>query len=92
MGGIRRRHGVHRGLTPWGWALAVALVVLIILAVVDSSPGVYIGLIAVVVIAALLLNMSFPSPQSRGMPRGDVGRTDFGGEATGRYRRERGLD
>jgi hypothetical protein len=74
--GARRWH-----LTPAGWALTVALLVFIVLAIVDPGRGVFAGLILVVIIWAVLLGMSFPSGRARGMYRGDVGRSDFGGDA-----------
>jgi hypothetical protein len=76
-------------LTPWGWILTVALVVLAILAIVDPGPGVIIGLIAVIFVWAGLLSSSFPSSQmmSRSRFLGGTG-GDAGEEAAKRYERE----
>jgi hypothetical protein len=93
---LRYREGMsgtdHRSrwrLTPWGWLLAVALLVLVILVIVDPSRYVYIGLIAVIVVWAALLSASFPSSQMTMRSRfpGEPGR-DFGEEAAERYERE----
>jgi hypothetical protein len=76
-------------LTPWGWILTVALLVLVILAIVAPSPGVVIGLIAVIVVWAGLLASSFPSSQMTMRSRfpGEPGE-DLGAEAAERYERE----
>lgn len=79
-------------LTPWGWILTVALFVLVILAIVAPSPGVIIGLIAVIFVWAGLLTSSFPSSQLTMRSRfpGQLGSdADFGKEAAERYERER---
>jgi hypothetical protein len=78
-------------LTPWGWILAVALVVLVILAIVDPSPGVVIGSIAVIFVWAGLLTSSFPSSQMTMRSRfpGQLGSdADFGQEAAERHKHE----
>lgn len=76
-------------LTPWGWILTAALLVLVILVIVDPSRYVYIGLIAVIVVWAGLLNASFPSSQMTMRTRfpGESGR-DFGQEAAEQHERE----
>ncbi|MFZ0040805.1 MAG: hypothetical protein WAK93_05825 [Solirubrobacteraceae bacterium] len=65
-----------------GWLLVVGLVVLVPLAIVDPTRGVYVVLIGVIVLVAILLGMNFPSAQARAMPRGMAGRTDFGRQAS----------
>jgi uncharacterized membrane protein YhaH (DUF805 family) len=90
MGGSERREGRSWRLSPWGWILSVALVVLVILVIVAPSPGVIIGLIAVIAIWAALLVSSFPSSQTAMRFPGDAGREDFGAEAAERYEREQG--
>jgi hypothetical protein len=91
MGGARRRHLSGWGLTPLGWILAVALVVLVPLAIIDQSKDAIGGLIAVIVIWGVVLGINFPSARGRGMNRGDVGRMDIGAEEAARYRRGRGM-
>jgi hypothetical protein len=91
--GVGRTRAGHRlcwRLTPAGWLLAVAFVVLAVLAVVDPSGGVYAGLIAVVVLWAVILSAGSPTGSARGMHRGVVGRTDFGREAARDYERQHG--
>jgi protein-S-isoprenylcysteine O-methyltransferase Ste14 len=96
MGGLGRRH--HRTswrLSPWGRILALALVVLVILAVVTPSTGVFLGLAAVILIWAGLLASSFPS--TRAMYNHTIYTTaaaadDLGQEAAEKYDQERGLD
>ncbi len=71
--------------------LTVALVVLVLLAIFDSSKYVVIGLIAVVFVWGVLLSSSFPSSSMtmtsrfRGLAGEDPGR-----EAAEEYERERG--
>ena len=96
MSGNHRMSGRHRRyrfrLTPWGWMLTMALVVLVVLAIVASSPAVYVGLIAVIVIWAALLSSSYPSAR-RGAGRVSAEmRQDPGQEAAERYGREHPLD
>ncbi len=76
-------------LSPWGWILTAALLVLVILTIVDPSRGVIIGLIAVIIVWAGLLSASFPSSQMAMRSRfpGETG-TDLGHEAAERYERE----
>lgn len=83
------RHRSRWRLTPWGWTLTAALPVLVILAFVDPSPGVIIGLIAVIVVWAALLSARLPSSQRTMRSRfpGEQGR-DFGQQAAQRYERE----
>jgi hypothetical protein len=73
-------------LTPWGAILLVAFVVVVVLAIVAPSSGVYAGLAVVIFIWGVLLSSSFPS--IRGANRFDRGRVDLGDEAV----RERGRD
>ncbi len=70
----------------------MALLVFAVLAIVAPSRGVYFGLTAAIVAWATMLGSSFPSLRSRGMPRREIGTTDFGREAEERHRREHGLD
>ncbi len=76
-------------LSPWGWILTAALLVLVILTIVDPSRGVIIGLIAVIIVWAGLLSASFPSSQMTMRSRfpGEPGR-DFGQEAAEKYERK----
>lgn len=92
MDGTRSGHSFRWHLTVWGWILMVAAVALVILAIVAPSPGVYIGLIAVVLVWAALLSSSFPSIRGRGMFRRDLGTTDFGQEDAEQYDRGRNFD
>jgi hypothetical protein len=85
--------GDHRSrwrLTLWGWILTVAVPVLVVLAIVDPSPGVIIGLIVVIFVWAGLLASSFPSSRASWTYRGNPQSTDFGRETAERYERERG--
>ena len=78
-------------LTRAGWALGVALVVLVILALVDPSKGVYAGLTFVILAWAWLLGSSFPSSEVRGMSRSDVTRSDLGARTVDEYDRKHGI-
>lgn len=78
-------------LTPWGWVLSVALVVLGAHALVVPSPAVITGLIVVVAVWAGLLASSFPSSRLFRMPLRDGAGSDLGGEAARKYEREHGL-
>jgi len=88
MDDARRRHRFGLRLTPWGWILTVALVVLVVLAIVAPSPGVFVGLIAVIVVWAGLLGSTFPS--SRGRYSARRGTEDYGREAADEYERKYG--
>jgi hypothetical protein len=90
MGGVGKHRRVGFRLTAWGWVLAVALVVLVVLAVVVPSNLVIVGLAAVILLWAWLLNSSFASTQARGMLLEDVGRTDYGRAAAEEHGREHG--
>ncbi len=84
----KRRHLLR--LTPIGWALTVALIVLVVLAIVSSSPAVFAALALVLMIWALLLGSNFPSIQGRGSSRMSLGEEDFGREAAEEYERKYG--
>ena len=87
----RPRHwwsGWH--VTPAGWVLGVALVVLVILAIVDPSKGVYALLTFVIVGWAWALGQSFPSSRLRGMGRADPSDLDLGAQDVRDYDRRRG--
>lgn len=84
--GFRRHHEHRWQLTPLGWILALAFVVLVTLAIVDPSKGVYVGMIIIIAVAGLAVSMNFPSRRVGGTYRGDIGdggtgRKDFGREA-----------
>lgn len=87
MDGKRRR---LLRLTPAGWAMTVALIVLVVFTIVSPSPVVFVGLALVLMIWALLLGSSFPSIQGRGESRGALGEEDFGREAADEYERTYG--
>ncbi len=91
MGGTRRHHRSRWRLSPWGVILTVALVVLVVLAIFDSSKYVVIGLIAVVFVWGVLLSSSFPSSRMTMTSRfpGQAGE-DLGREAAEEYERDRG--
>jgi cation transport ATPase len=76
-------------VTPAGWFLGIALVVLVVLAVVDPSRGVYFALTFVVVAWAWALSQSVPSSELRGMSRADPSDLDRGGQAETEYNRTR---
>ncbi|HEY6523191.1 MAG TPA: hypothetical protein VIY10_05430 [Solirubrobacteraceae bacterium] len=78
-------------LTRAGWALGVALVVLVVLAIVDPSRGVYFALTFVVVAWAWALSQSFPSSELRGMSRGNPSDLDRGARALEEYDRKHGI-
>ncbi len=88
--GVRRQRRLKIRLTVWGWVLSVPLIVLIVLAIVAPSGGVYAGLAAVIFLWAWLLGSSFPSSQARGMFRRNAGETDFGREAADEYEHKYG--
>ena len=90
MGGVGQHRRLGFRLTAWGWVLAVALVVLVVLTIVVPSTWVFVGLAAVIFLWAWLLTSSFASGQARGMPPWAVGRTDYGRDAAEQYERERG--
>ena len=73
-----------------GWVLAVAFVVLVTLAIVAPSKGVYVGLTLVVAFWAWALASSFPSGRARGMSKNEAGTTDYGREAEREYERTHG--
>jgi quinol-cytochrome oxidoreductase complex cytochrome b subunit len=75
-------------LTPWGWILTVAAPVLAIVAVVDPTRGVILALIAVIVVWAVLLAVSFPSTRAMNN-RLDRGR-DYGRDAAEEWERGHG--
>ena len=77
-------------VTPAGWVLGVALVVLVILAIVDPSKGVYALLTFVIVGWAWALVQSFPSSRLRGMGRADPSDLDLGSQDVRDYDRRRG--
>lgn len=89
---MRTRH--HRDsswrITPLGRVLAVAFVVLVILALVAPSSGVYLGLTLVVAFWAWTLTSIFPTGRGRGMSPGEAGRLDYGREAAREYERTHG--
>lgn len=89
MSSERPHHRSRWRLGPVGSILVLALVVLTLLAIFDSSEYVIIGLVVVVLLWAALLSSSFPSMagarQFPGIPR-----EDFGGEAADEYEREHG--
>jgi hypothetical protein len=76
-------------LTPWGWILTTALLAMVVLAILDPSTSVIIGLIVVIVVWAALLNARFPSSQMEMRSRfpAEPGR-DFGQQAAKRLERE----
>lgn len=91
MGGARQHRRRSWRLTPWGWILTVALVVLIVLAIVAPSTGVFFGLAAVILVWAGLLASSYPSTRSmynHTMYTASTGASDFGQEAADRHERE----
>jgi hypothetical protein len=90
MGGVRRHHRSSWRLSAWGVILTVALVVLIVLAIFDSSKYVVIGLIAVVFVWGVLLSSSFPSSRLTMTSRFPGTGEDLGREAAEEYERERG--
>ncbi|HTX29817.1 MAG TPA: hypothetical protein VMD09_00435 [Solirubrobacteraceae bacterium] len=79
-------------LTPGGWVLLVLLLVLVILAFVAPSRGVYFALIVVVLLWAVMLGSMFPSGSARAMFRRDAGTTDWGAEQDRDYDRGRDFD
>jgi len=84
----QRRHwwsGWH--VTPAGWFLGVALIVLVVLAIVDPSKGVYFALTFVILGWAWALGQSFPSGELRGMNRADPSDLDRGAQAEREYSR-----
>lgn len=90
MGGVGGHRRLGFRLTAWGWVLAIALLVLVILTIITPSTLVFVGLAVVIFLWAWLLTSSFASGEARGMPPGYVGRTDFGQEAAEEYEREHG--
>lgn len=90
MGDTSGHHRSRWRLTPWGWILTVAVPVLVVLAIVDPSPGVIMGLIVAIFVWAGLLASSFPSSRANWTYRGNPRSTDFGRETAERYERERG--
>jgi hypothetical protein len=86
----------RRRLTPLGAVLLVAFVVLLALALLDSSRGAIIGLIVVVLFTAWGFTAGYPSGQGSGA----VGRyladrsddTDFGAQAEREHDRTRKSD
>ena len=90
VGEARRHHRLRLRLTPLGWILAAAALVLVILTIVAPSPGIVVGLIAVIVIWAVVLQSSFPFGAARGTYPADAGTTDHGREAAEDYERKHG--
>lgn len=93
MGGASKNRRRSWRLTPWGWILTAALIVLVILAIAAPSTGVFLALALVILIWAGLLASSFPSTRSmynHTMYTASTGADDFGREAANRYDRERG--
>lgn len=88
----QRRHswsGWH--ITRAGWLLGVALVVLVVLAIVDPSKGVYFALTFVILGWAWALGQSFPTSRLRGMSRGDLSDVDVGDQAERECNRRHGI-
>lgn len=87
---MRHHHRSRWRLSPWGWILTIALVVLALLAIFDSSKYVVIGLIAVIFVWGVLLSSSFPSSRMTMTSRfpGQAG-ADLGREAAEEHDRER---
>lgn len=85
-----RHHRPALRLTPLGWVLGVAAVVLVVLTIVDPSPAVVVGLIVVILIWAVVLQSSFPFGAARGTSPADAGTTDFGRQAAEDYERKYG--
>jgi hypothetical protein len=88
----QRRHwwsGWH--VTPAGWVLGVALVVLVVLAIVAPSKGVYALLTFVIIAWAWALSQSFPSSELRGMSRADPADLDRGARTEQEYERRHGI-
>ncbi len=92
MGGVRRHRDAKWRLTPAGWIFAVAFLVLIILAIVAPSQGVYIALVIVIALMGVLLSSNLPSGQIRGTYRGDPRPIDFVDDAAQRHERHREID
>ncbi len=78
-------------LTRAGWALGVALVVLVVLAIVDPSRGAHFALTFVILAWAWALSQSFPSSELRGMSRGDPSDLDRGARTVDEYDRKHGI-
>lgn len=70
MGDTSGHHRSRWRLTPWGWILTVAVPVLVVLAIVDPSPGVIMGLIVAIFVWAgpAGLELSF-KPGELDLPR-----------------------
>jgi hypothetical protein len=77
-------------LSPLGWAMAVALVVLVVLGIVDPSAPVFIALAALLLFWGLLLTSRFPAGNAT--LNSTWGTDDLGKQAEEDYRRQRELD
>jgi hypothetical protein len=80
-------------LSPWGWILTLALLVLVLLAIFAPSTGVFVGLAVVILIWAGLLSSSFPSTRSmynHTLYTASFGQEDFGEAAATEHEHDRG--